>query len=243
MNAAKIRCVVASLFLVLTACPAADLPDGNDADAGPGDEGEGEGEETICDSGDCLCYPEPFDDLYDATGRPIYENCHFGPQMLKLCEGDECADTDAEQDALDRIMSIAVERDYPATMDLRYLYVDDVDVNAEFLIVIDWYQFRLHIVAPMSGGVVNLEALRAEMPLWIPPTVPPIEAVWSAVQVCDEDAKPYFCLMSNGVVSVEFVGECGVGRIFLWDDDVVGTGMSDPECEPSDLPCCGPEYD
>jgi hypothetical protein len=130
MNAAKIRCVVASLFLVLTACPAADLPDGNDADAGPGDEGEGEGEETICDSGDCLCYPEPFDDLYDATGRPIYENCHFGPQMLKLCEGDECADTDAEQDALDRIMSIAVERDYPATMDLRYLYVDDVDVNS-----------------------------------------------------------------------------------------------------------------
>lgn len=76
------------------------------------------------------------------------------------------------------------------------------------------------------------------MPRWLPTSMPPIADLWAAVRTCDEDAVPSPCSVTDPTVLLYRVGECGSGRLFLWDANVVGSGMSEPECWPSDLPCC-----
>lgn len=251
--------VLLAQFSALAACPGFPPPDvdggedAGEADAGPGDAGAADGGVYDCGRdpppfdagtseapmGGCWPLPEPLDDVYTGAGEPIYERCYFEAARDPCCGPAECADTEAEVLFLDTVLAVAEARGFPPSMLLTNVWVEESRAGASFLITIDWFETPLHVlVTANEDGVITEEAIAAEMPLWIPTSMPPIADVWAAVRTCDEDALPYFCLFSGAHVPIYRVGECGWGNLFLWDPDVIGSGMSAPECYPSDLPCC-----
>jgi hypothetical protein len=247
-----------SASAALGACPVAPPPDpdggggdADEADAGAGDAGAADG--GVCDCGrdpppfdagtseapmgGCWPLREPIDDLVTDAGLPIYEHCYFESVRDPCCGPAECGDTEAEIRFLDAILAIAEARGYPPSMQLIELGASEYTAGAAFLVSIDWYETVIAIDVTANGdGVISEQAIADEMPLWIPTSMPPI--VWAAVRTCDEGALPYFCLMSGPYVPIKLVGECGRGSLVLWDPDIVGSGMSEPVCYPSDRPCC-----
>ncbi|OGQ24017.1 MAG: hypothetical protein A2138_25325 [Deltaproteobacteria bacterium RBG_16_71_12] len=141
------------------------------------------------------------------------------------------------------MLAIAAARGYPADIEFAQVHVDEEMSRAAFIVTVDWlkYHVLMHVNAVEVGGLITEEDIAAEMPLWIPPSLPPVAEVWAALRSCDADAMPYFC-HGGPVVSGYFVGECGGATLRLWDVDIVGSGMSAVECYPSDAPCCEPEF-